>query len=220
MTNAATTREMLSEPTLRRLPWYYAYVCLLRAGGVERVSSTALSRELGVDAAKIAKDLSQLSIRGKTRVGYEVEELESALAQFLGFKVSHAAVMIGAGSLGAALIADEGLSRYGLSITAGFDINPLLVGKLIAGRPIHHIDDLRSRRGDADIAIIAVPVEAAQEAAQACIAAGIKALWNFTPRRLRVPEGVVVQNTSIYSSLAVMYNRLTTREPEQEGGRP
>lgn len=210
-------RDALPEPTLRRLPWYLAYVSVLRSQGVERVSSTSMSREMSVDPAKIAKDLSQLGVRGKTRVGYDVAELERALADFLGFGLSHPAVMIGAGSLGRALMADSGLTSYGLTVVEGFDVDPAVVGTAVAGRPVHHIGRLAERRAanGADIAIIAVPVENAQDAADACVAAGVKALWNFTPRRLAVPEGVVVQNTSIYSSLAVMYNRLSNKK----GGR-
>lgn len=200
----------LPEPTLRRLPWYLAYVSLLNARSVEYVSSTAIAREINVDASQIAKDLSFLAIKGKTRIGYEVAELERALRDFLGFKRTHPAVMIGAGSLGSALIADSGLSRYGLKIVAGFDINPAVTGTSIAGVPIHHISTLKATAATlaAEIAIIAVPVEVAQQVADQCVEAGIKALWNFTPFRIRTRPDIVVQNTSIYAHLAVMYNRL------------
>jgi len=96
--------EILPEPTLRRLPWYLAYVSLLRSRKVEYVSSTAIARELNVDASQIAKDLSFLNIKGKTRIGYEVAGLEAELKDFLGFDKSHNAVIVGVGSLGAALI--------------------------------------------------------------------------------------------------------------------
>ena len=78
-------RDFPPEPTLRRLPWYLAYVNLLSQRGVEYVSSTAIARSINVDASQIAKDLSVLGIRGKTRIGYEVAALEKALEEFLGF---------------------------------------------------------------------------------------------------------------------------------------
>lgn len=206
-------REILPEPTLRRLPWYLAYVSLLRSHHVEYVSSTAISRELNVDASQIAKDLSYLAIKGKTRIGYEVPVLEKELRELLGFTTVHNAFMIGTGSLGGALMADSGLSHYGLNIVAGFDVNPHLVGTSIRDIPIFHISSLEEKRleFDAEIAVIAVPVEVAQESADTCVAAGIKALWNFTPSRIKTAGDIVIQNTSIYSHLAVMYNRLDTR---------
>ena len=97
---------------------------MLRWNGVEYVSSTQISKELSVDASQIAKDLSFLNIKGKTRIGYEVASLERGLQDFLGFLKKHNAVIVGTGSLGAALMADSGLHNYGLNIVAGFDINP------------------------------------------------------------------------------------------------
>ena len=113
------------EPAISRLPWYLALRVAPEGPGVEYVSTTAISQELNVESSQIAKDLSYLSIKGKTRIGYEVKELERGLYDFLGFRREHKAVMMGVGSLGSALIADSGLSRYGLDIVAGFWVPPL-----------------------------------------------------------------------------------------------
>lgn len=206
----------LPEPTLRRLPWYLACVTMLRQRGTDSVSSTAIARETGVDASQIAKDLSYINVRGRTRVGYDTAALERELRAVLAFGERHNAVMVGVGSLGAALISDNGLTRYGLNIVAGFDTNPAIQGTSIAGIPVYAMSELAERRRalDARIAVIAVPVESAQLAADRAVAAGVKALWNFTPCRLRAPRGIVIQNTSIYSHLAVMYNRLLTGQPD------
>lgn len=203
-------RDIIPEPALRRLPWYLAYVSLQRERGVEYVSSTQISRELKVDASQIAKDLSFLDIKGKTRIGYEVKLLEHKLEEFLGFRRQHRAVIVGAGSLGGALMQDSGLNRYGMEIVAGFDVDPELVGKEKHGLPVYHVDDLVEMVGElnAGIGIVTVPVEHAQETADLLIEAGVKAIWNFTPYRICVPEGVVISNTSIYAHLAVMYNRM------------
>lgn len=204
------SRELLPEPTLRRLPWYLAYVTLLDDKKVEYVSSTRIAEELDVDSSQIAKDLSFLNIKGKTRIGYEVSSLRAALTDFLGFRQSHNAVMVGVGSLGAALIQDSGLQSYGLNIVAGVDIKPELLGSNISGIPISHIDSLAElvERLQIRIGIVAVPVESAQAVVDVMMDAGIRGIWNFTPYRIRVREGVVVTNTSIYSHLAMMYNRL------------
>ena len=129
-------KDIIPEPALRRLPWYLAYVGILRERGVEYVSSTQISRDLRVDASQIAKDLSFLDIKGKTRIGYEVSLLEHKLEEFLGFKRQHRAVIVGAGSLGGALMQDSGLTRYGLEIVAGFDVDQSLVGTLKHGLPV------------------------------------------------------------------------------------
>lgn len=208
MTNAGNI--ILPEPTLRRLPWYLAYVEMLKSHDVDFVSSTQISRALNVDASQIAKDLSFLNLKGKTRIGYEVGALADTLSQFLGFKTPHKAYVFGAGSLGKALMHDSGLSNYGLDIIAGFDINPAKVGTSVGEVPIYHIDALSEmmQTNPATIAILTVPVEAAQDTADIAIGEGIRAIWNFTPYRVKVAEGIVMTNTSIYAHLALIYNRL------------
>lgn len=203
-------KEILPEPTLRRLPWYLAFVTLLRDRGVEYVSSTSIAKELNVDASQIAKDLSFLNIKGKTRIGYEVAGLEHELRDFLGFSEVHNAIVVGAGSLGSALMQDSGLQRYGLNIVAGFDVNPERIGRRIGTIEVFPISQLGglTQKLNVSVGIVTVPFEAAQTVADACMEAGISALWNFTPCRIRVIDGVVIQNTSIYSNLAIMYNRL------------
>jgi len=203
-------KDIIPEPALRRLPWYLAYVGILRERGVEYVSSTQISRDLRVDASQIAKDLSFLDIKGKTRIGYEVSLLEHKLEEFLGFKRQHRAVIVGAGSLGGALMQDSGLTRYGLEIVAGFDVDQSLVGTLKHGLPVYPVEELvgRCRELGAGIGIITVPVEHAQSVADRLVEAGVKAIWNFTPIRICAPGDVVISNTSIYAHLAVMYNRM------------
>lgn len=200
----------IPEPTVRRIPWYLSYISHLNAAGVEYVSSTAIAKEINVEPAQIAKDLSYLNIKGKTRIGYEVESLELRLRDFLGFNRRHTALLVGVGSLGSALIADSGLQRYGLDIVAGFDNNPKVIGGSISGVHIYDIARLATLRESlkAEIGVVTVPADQAQSVADRLIEAGIKALWNFTPIRLRPHEGVVIQNTSIYADLAVMYNSL------------
>ena len=163
------------EPTLRRLPWYLAFVKLMKGKGEAFISSTQIAKEINVDPSQVAKDLSFVNISGKTRVGYDINALVDVLEDFLGFTSQHKAFLFGVGSLGASLLHDTGLSQYGL-----------------------------------EIVVITVPVEKAQEVTDRIIEGGIKALWNFTPFRIRVPEHIVVQNTSMYAHLAVMFNRLNS----------
>ncbi|MCI6494589.1 MAG: redox-sensing transcriptional repressor Rex [Bacteroidales bacterium] len=201
---------ILPEPTLRRLPWYLAYVEILRHKKERYVSSTLISKALSVDASQIAKDLSFLGVKGRTRIGYEVEDLAKALSDFLGFSRRHKAYVIGVGSLGKALIRDSGLQNYGLEIIAGFDVNPEVISKKNLDVPIRHIDEIFDAMSTdpAEIAILTVPADVAQESADIAAGAGIRAIWNFTPYRVKVAEGVVMANTSIYAHLALIYTRL------------
>ena len=200
------------EPTLRRLPWYLAFVKLMKGKGEAFISSTQIAKEINVDPSQVAKDLSFVNISGKTRVGYDINALVDVLEDFLGFTSQHKAFLFGVGSLGASLLHDTGLSQYGLEIVAGCDVREDLDGSMINGIPVFHMDDFPAKQKEygATIGVITVPVEKAQEVTDRIIEGGIKALWNFTPFRIRVPEHIVVQNTSMYAHLAVMFNRLNS----------
>ena len=177
------------EPTLRRLPWYLAFLKLMKGRGEAFVSSTQIAKEINVDPS-----------------------LVDVLEDFLGFTAQHKAFLFGVGSLGAALLQDSGLKQYGLEIVGGFDVRRELAGTEINGIPVYHMDDFPAKQKEygATIGVITVPVDKAQEVTELIIAGGIKALWNFTPFRIRVPEDIVVQNTSMYAHLAVMFNRLNS----------
>ena len=206
--------DKVPEPTLRRLPWYLSNIKLMKEKGEQYVSSTQISKEINIDASQIAKDLSYVNISGRTRVGYNIDALIEVLESFLGFTNMHKAFLFGVGSLGAALLRDSGLRHFGLEIVAAFDINPELVGKDLGGIPIFHSDDFgaKMKEYDVNIGVLTVPINIAQEITNKMVDGGIKAVWNFTPFRIRVPENIVVQNTSLYAHLAVMFNRLNFNE--------
>lgn len=200
----------IPEPALRRLPWYLAYAKLAKGQGGTSLSSTQIAKKIGIDASLVAKDLSYVTISGKTRVGYEVDELIFALEHFLGFINQHEAFLFGVGSLGSSLLHDNGLQQYGLKILAAFDVKHELVGTQINRIPIHHVEHFMElqKQTNVRIGVLTVPVDNAQDVADIMIAGGIRAIWNFTPYRIRVPETIVLQNTSMYAHLALMYNRL------------
>ena len=198
-THIRKNMDKIPEPTLRRLPWYLSCAKLMRDKGEKFVSSTQISKQINIDSSQIAKDLSYVDISGRTRVGYEVDLLISVLEDFLGFT-----------NLGGALLRDSGLSHFGLKIVGAFDVNPDLVGTEINGIPIYHTDELQQRmqKDKVNIGVLTVPIAISQQVTDKMVEGGIKAVWNFTPFRIRVPEGIVVQNTSLYAHLAVMFNRL------------
>lgn len=203
------------EPALRRMPCYLAYLKLEHRRGSQYVSSTLIARDNGVDPTQVTKDLSYTGITGKTRVGYEVEPLINALEDFLGFNEMDKAYLFGAGSLGTALLHDHGLVQYGLKIIDAFDVDEKVIGNEVNDVKVHHVDEFKTRENKTvKIGILTVPAEYAQEVALMMIDNGIRAIWNFTPVRISVPDHVVVQNTSLYAHLAVMFNRLNVLTQE------
>ena len=206
--------DRVPEPTLQRLPWYLSNAKLMREKGETYVSSTQISKQTNIDASQVAKDLSYVKIAGRTRVGYEVNALIDVLEDFLGFTRLHKAFLFGVGSLGSALLRDSGLSQFGLMIVGAFDITPELVGKEINGIHIYHSDEFEKvmEQAGVRIGVLTVPINMAQEITDKMVEGGIEAVWNFTPFRIRVPEHIVVQNTSLYAHLAVMFNRLNFNE--------
>ena len=173
----------IPEPTLRRLPWYLAFLKLMKGKGETFVSSTQIAKEINVDPSQVAKDLSFVNISGKTRVGYDICALVDVLEDFLGFTAQHKAFLFGVGSLGAALLQDTGLNQYGLEIVAGFDVRKELAGTVVNGIPVFHLDDFPAKQKEfgATIGVITVPVDKAQEVTEQIIAGGIKSLMEFYP---------------------------------------
>lgn len=200
------------EPSLRRMPAYLAFSEGLLKKGQEFVSSTQIANYMNIDPTQVTKDLSYTNIVGKTRVGYEVKSVVDILNDFLGFTVLDQAFLVGAGSLGSALLHDDGLENFGLNIVAAFDVNSNVVGKKINDIEVFHIDQFRdlAQEMKAIIGIITVPAEFAQSVADLMVAWGVKAIWNFTPARIKVPEDIVVQNTSLYANLAIIFNKIHT----------
>ena len=128
----------------------------------------------------------------------------------------HKAYVFGCGNLGAALIRDKGLYQYGLDIVAGFDTSPSVIGDDSLGVPIYDMAELDQHLDEGvQIGVLTVPVEYAQEVTDRLVESGLRAIWNFTPFRIAVPDDVVVENLSMYASLAVMFNRVHAMDHEE-----
>ncbi|MDE5612794.1 MAG: redox-sensing transcriptional repressor Rex, partial [Odoribacter sp.] len=145
---------------------------------------------------------------------YEVDSFVRVLEDFLGFSRVDSAFLVGSGSLGCALLQDKGLSAFGLRIEAAFDVDKSKIGTRVNDVEIYHIDHFRAMAAERNIVIgiITVPAENAQNVADLMVAWGIKAIWNFTPARIKVPSHIVVQNTTIYMNLAILFNKLYHQE--------
>ena len=204
--------EPLPLPTIRRYPIYLRAIKAKMAGGELHVSSAVLADELGLDPVLTRKDLAMAGVPGKPRRGYPAKKLQDALSHALGWDNTTDAVLIGAGSLGNALLGYSGFEEQNLSIIVAFDSNPGLLGLALHGVKVRPMEDLPRfvKRMKIKLGILTVPNAAAQSCADQLVAAGIRGIWNFSSVQLEVPQGVVVQNVDLAQSLAILSHAITT----------
>ncbi len=201
----------VSRQTLKRMPHYLSYLKSLPNDRPAYISATVIAAELGLNQVQVRKDLAAVSGGGKPKVGYAVLSLIEDIEKYLGCGDTNSAVIVGAGSLGMALMSYEGFSDYGLNIVAAFDTNPQLTGKDAHGKtifPMPKLDDLCERLG-VHIGIIAVPAQSAQGVCDKLIKSGIRAIWNFAPVYLNVPQNVILQHENMAVSLSVLSKHLS-----------
>ncbi len=200
-----------SKATISRLPVYLRFLRDKLKAGDENISSTVLADELRLNAVQVRKDLSLVSsASGRPKLGFNLRELIESIESFLGLRNTHDAVLCGVGSLGSTLLKYEGFKNYGLNIVAAFDTDAGVVGKKINGISVLSYDALPStvRRLNVQVGILTVPKAAAQNAADTMAKSGIRAIWNFAPAHLSLPDNVVVKNEDLAASLAVLSKRL------------
>lgn len=195
---------------VKRLPSYLQLLRVLQAEGQEYVSGTVLASVHHLEPVIVRKDLAITGITGTPRVGFRVTELINAIERFLGWDNQTKAVLVGVGSLGTALLGYRGFENYGLLIVAAFDADPKKIGKWVHGCKVQSMNQLAGfvRRGEIRLGVLTVPAEAARQAADLMIQAGIRGIWNFTPVKLQVPDTVVAQKEDLAEGLAVLSHRL------------
>lgn len=201
-------------PTLLRLPQYHRVLKeMARDEGREHVSCTQIAYRLRLEPTQVRKDLAATGIVGRPRIGYDTARLIEAIETFLGWKNTSDAFLIGAGNLGTALMGYEGFREHGLNIVAAFDTDPEKIGAEIVGRPVFGLEKLPdlADRLHVKIAIITAPAEAARQVAELAVVSGIRALWNFAPVYLDVPEDVVVEDVRLVASLGALTGKLNQR---------
>lgn len=198
--------KTISEPSLKRLPLYHQYLKKAHSLGVEVISCTKIAEELELTPISVRKDIAYTSIQGKPKTGYNVELLIAAIEEFLGWRNNNEAFLVGAGNLGAALLGYKDFEKYGLSILAAFDTDDKKIGKTIHGKKVMNIERFANITGrlKIKIGIITVPAEAAQGVADLMVKSGMKAIWNFSPIKIAVPNDVKVQHVNLASSIAVL----------------
>jgi len=187
------------DPTVGRLSTYLHCLRALERNGIATVSSAEMADQTGINAAQIRKDVSYIGELGRPGVGYDVGHLKRCLMERMGLGEPHGVVLVGAGSLGAALCSYPGFAEQGFFITAVFDNSPAKVGRRLGSTEILSMEDLPRRNRDlrARIGVIAVPRDAAQTVADCLVAAGIRGILNFAPIKIEVREGITVRNVDL-----------------------
>lgn len=204
--------QEVPEAGLRRLPLYHRSLHEMLLSGVARVSCTDLARGLGLDATLVRKDIEMTGIVGRPRVGYVLPDLLRWIENFLGWNRPKGAVLVGAGSLGSALLGYDRFRSHGLEIVAAFDVDRYKIGARVHGRAVQPLSSLPDfvRRTAILLGVVATPAKAAQSVVDLMVDAGIRAIWNFAPAVIQVPAGVILQNEDLYHSLALLSFKLET----------
>jgi redox-sensing transcriptional repressor len=198
------TAEGVSELTTNRLSVYLRHLNALDAAGVRTISSRAFAEQFHLNAAQIRKDLAYFGEFGVRGVGYYVKVLRNHLRHILGLDRGVKVVIVGAGNLGLALADYPGFADDGFQIAALFDTVREKIGRRSRGGvPIHDVRELKRivQREGVGIAMIAVPGAAAQQVVQLVVAAGVRAILNFSPGALKAPPGVKLKSMDLTVSL-------------------
>jgi redox-sensing transcriptional repressor len=195
---------------VKRLPAYLQLLRALQAEGCVRVSGTVLATVHNLEPVIVRKDLAVTGVTGTPKIGFPVAELIAGIERFLGWDNQTKAVLVGVGSLGTALLGYRGFENFGLQIVAAFDQDPRKTGRWIHQCKVQSMDQLIPyvRRSGIRLGVLTVPKEAAQDAAELMVRAGILGIWNFTPVKLQAPPDVVTQKEDLAEGLAVLSHRL------------
>jgi redox-sensing transcriptional repressor len=217
----------IPDATIARLPVYLRVLGQLVEAGVVTVSSEELSQSCGVSSAKLRKDLSHLGSYGTRGVGYDVRFLSYQISRELGLTQPWGVVIVGAGNLGAALVAYRGFASRGFEIVGLLDSHPDVVGRRLGAtdreivvRPIGELEAVVAA-GHASIGVIATPAEAAQDVCDRLVGAGLRSILNFAPVVLNVPDDVEVRKVDLAVELQILafHEQRRTDEIDQAADR-
>jgi redox-sensing transcriptional repressor len=207
-------RNDISLAVIKRLPRYVRYLEELLDNGVERISSSDLSKRMNVTASQIRQDLNNFGGFGQQGYGYNVKFLHDEITKILGIDKVHSIVIVGAGNLGRALANYANFEKRGFVVKGMFDANPELIDVECRGAKVMPMSEMADFIRDNNIEILAltIPKTSATEVVTAAVEAGIKGIWNFAHIDLVVPDNVVVENVHLSESLMTLSYNITRLE--------
>lgn len=212
----------ISASTVRRLSHYYRVLEEVEAEGGRLISSHRMAEREGVTSAQVRKDLSCFGSFGRRGLGYNVAHLRREIRAILGLDRRWRVAVVGAGNLGAALMLYRGFSRQGFDVVAAFDRDPARVGRTLGGVVVRDIAELPAvaKQGGIDLGVIATPVQAAQQVADALVAAGVRGILNLAPRKLFVPAHVALRTMDMTVEFESLSFALANVPPPPRRRRP
>lgn len=203
----------LSRASVLRMELYLDLLEQLQAEGRSHVTSSEIGKATGVSPEKVRQDLFGLGSEGKPKVGYEVAQLAALVRSAFDLDCCKNACIAGIGNLGRALAASTIWSRAGFRLAALFDRDPTVVGTQAGGIRVRSVTEIFGvvKAESITVGVLAVPASAAQETADLMVNAGIRAIWNFAPVKLRVPESVAVENQSLAWGLITLSHAMKSQ---------
>jgi redox-sensing transcriptional repressor len=216
-TRSARPVAPISESTVRRLSHYYRVLVDVEAEGKRVISSRRLAEREGITSAQVRKDLSCFGSFGRRGLGYDVVHLRAEIRAILGLERRWRVAVVGAGHIGAALISYRGFERQGFDVVLVFDREPARIGTRLGGLIVQDVASLPqvAAREGIEIGVIATPVRAAQEVADLLVAAGVRGILNFAPRKLAIPRDMVLRTVDMAMELESLTFALARARPRR-----
>ncbi len=191
--------KRLSRASVLRMELYLDVLEHLQREGCLHATSAEIGKPVGVSPEKVRQDLFRLGSEGKPRVGYDIDQLLRLIRSVFDLDVIKRTCLVGFGNLGRALAGSNIWNKAGFTLTAIFDRDPTVTGTQIGDLRVRSVAEMLGVVKTENIlaGVIAVPVDAAQETAELMVIAGIRAIWNFAPIKLNIPDGIAVENQSL-----------------------
>ncbi len=212
-TGEMVNKKRISESTIHRLSLYFRALSQLERENNETVSSKELAKREKLTPAQVRKDLSFFGSFGTRGLGYPVVELKNKIAAILGIDRSWKVALVGVGNIGSALVGYKEFTKQGFQIVKLFDNDQRKIGSNHKGIEVSDIDNIKEELTESDIelVILAVPAAVAQFVIDDVVRAGVKAILNFAPINLKVPDDIYLRNENMsmeleYLSFAMVNN--------------
>lgn len=207
-------KSRVSDAVVRRLPMYYRHLRELEKAGVVRISSQELGERMNLTASQIRQDINCFGGFGQQGYGYHVSNLKERMGEILGLNHEYHVIIVGAGNIGRAVANYAGFAKEGFKVQAMFDVSPALVGIDVHGILVQPMEKMGVwlDAHKVDIAVLALPAAYAQDVSNQLVQGGVRAIWNFAPVDLSLPDGVAVNNVHLSDSLHILSYRMNEKD--------